>query len=52
MDIDDGTWPDIRRQYAEIIEHVCRRAVDLEVPGLLVFALDVPAFLPAEYGLA
>lgn len=35
-DINADTWPDIRRQYAEIIEGVCRRAVELEVPALLV----------------
>jgi methanol--5-hydroxybenzimidazolylcobamide Co-methyltransferase len=36
IDISDSTWPEIREQYRQIIEAVCRRAVDLEVPGLLV----------------
>lgn len=36
MEIDETTWPDIRRQYQEIIESICERAADLEVPGLLV----------------
>ena len=36
IDISDSTWPEIRAQYRQIIEAVCRRAVDLEVPGLLV----------------
>lgn len=35
-DINTATWPDIRRQYSEIIEGVCRRAVELEVPAMLV----------------
>lgn len=36
VDINTDTWPDIRRQYADIIEGVCRRAVELDVPALLV----------------
>ncbi len=35
-DINPTTWPDIRRQYSEMIEGVCRRAVELEVPAMLV----------------
>jgi methanol--5-hydroxybenzimidazolylcobamide Co-methyltransferase len=34
--IEEATWPGIRRQYAEMIEGVCRRAVELQVPALLV----------------
>ncbi|MBZ5544156.1 MAG: methanol--corrinoid methyltransferase [Acidobacteriia bacterium] len=34
--IAEDTWPEIRRQYAEMIEGVCRRAMELEVPALLV----------------
>ena len=34
--IQDDTWSEIRRQYAEMIEGVCRRAVELDVPALLV----------------
>ena len=36
MNIDEQTWPEVRRQYTEIIEGACRRAVDLEIPALLV----------------
>lgn len=36
MSIDESTWPDVRKQYSEMIDGVCRRAVDLEVPSLLV----------------
>jgi methanol--5-hydroxybenzimidazolylcobamide Co-methyltransferase len=36
MEINADTWAEIRRQYGEIIEGVCRRAVELEVPALLV----------------
>ena len=36
MDISEGTWPQVRQQYTEMIEGVCRRAVELEVPALLV----------------
>ena len=34
--ISEHTWPGIRQQYADMIESVCQRAVDLEVGGLLV----------------
>lgn len=36
IDINETTWPEIRRHYTEMIEGVCRRAVELEVPGLMV----------------
>lgn len=36
MEINPQTWPDVRRQYAEIIESVCARAVALDVAELLV----------------
>lgn len=36
MDINPDTWSEVRRQYAEMIEGVCRRAVELEVPALVV----------------
>lgn len=35
LDINDDTWPEVRRQYEEVIAAVCRRAVELEVPGML-----------------
>ena len=43
MTIDEASWPEIRRQYQEIIDGVARRAVDLEVPGLLVEFETLPA---------
>jgi methanol--5-hydroxybenzimidazolylcobamide Co-methyltransferase len=36
MDITDATWSEVRQQYSQIIESVCKRAVTLEVPALLV----------------
>jgi methanol--5-hydroxybenzimidazolylcobamide Co-methyltransferase len=36
MSVDDETWPEVRQQYAQMIEGVCQRAVELEVPALLV----------------
>jgi methanol--5-hydroxybenzimidazolylcobamide Co-methyltransferase len=43
MEINDATWPEVRRQYKEIIEGVAKRAVELEVPGLLVEFETLPA---------
>jgi len=36
VDINAATWPGIREQYLEMIQGVCQRAVELEVPALLV----------------
>lgn len=36
MDITEATWPEVVGQYTQIIEGVCKRAVTLEVPALLV----------------
>ncbi|MBI4582180.1 MAG: methanol--corrinoid methyltransferase [Planctomycetes bacterium] len=36
IDINESTWPEIRRQYTQMIGEACRRAVELEVPALLV----------------
>lgn len=36
MEIADATWLEVRQQYESMIEGVCQRAVDLEVPALLV----------------
>jgi len=36
IEIQPDTWPEILRQYTEMIEGVCRRAAELEVPALLV----------------
>lgn len=36
IDVSEESWPEIRREYSMVIEGVCRRAVELEVPALLV----------------
>ncbi len=36
MSVSQETWPAVVKQYSEIIEHVCQRAVRLKVPGLVV----------------
>ena len=43
MEINESTWVEVRRQYSEMIDGVCKRAVDLEVPGLLVEFETLPA---------
>lgn len=51
MDINEDTWPEVRRQYEEMITGVCRRAVELEVPGLLVeFETLPPMTVRPEWG--
>jgi methanol---5-hydroxybenzimidazolylcobamide Co-methyltransferase len=42
MDITQATWPDVRGQYSQIIESVCKRAVTLDVPALLVELETLP----------
>ena len=42
IDIDEHNWPDIRGQYEQLIRDVCQRAVELEVPGLLVEFKSLP----------
>lgn len=36
IEIVEASWGEIRREYKEMIEAVCCRAVELDVPGLLV----------------
>lgn len=36
MTISEGTMGEVRRQYEEMATGVCQRAVDLEVPGLVI----------------
>ena len=43
MEIDAARWPEIREIYVNLIENVCERAVDLEVPGVLVEFETLPA---------
>jgi methanol--5-hydroxybenzimidazolylcobamide Co-methyltransferase len=53
LEITESAWPDIRRQYADIIAAVCRRAVELEVPALLVeFETLPPMTARPEWGAA
>lgn len=52
MTIDDASWPEVRRQYEEIIDGVSKRAVDLQVPGVLVEFETLPAMTNRpEWGL-
>jgi len=52
VDISDLTWPSIRDQYQEIVSTVCERAVQLNVPGLLVeFETLPPMTVRPAWGL-
>ncbi|MBU6401892.1 MAG: methanol--corrinoid methyltransferase [Verrucomicrobia bacterium] len=52
IDINPSTWPEIRRHYREMIDGVCQRAVELEVPALLVeFETLPPMTLNPAWGL-
>jgi methanol--5-hydroxybenzimidazolylcobamide Co-methyltransferase len=51
MIISQETWGDIQKQYAEIINEVCQRAVELEVPALVVeFELLPPMTVRPSWG--
>jgi methanol--5-hydroxybenzimidazolylcobamide Co-methyltransferase len=51
LDINEATWPEVRRQYTEMIENICRRAVELAVPALLVeFETLPPMTVRPEWG--
>ncbi|MCC6730314.1 MAG: methanol--corrinoid methyltransferase [Chthonomonadales bacterium] len=51
IDIREDTWPEIRRQYTEMIGGVCTRAAALGVPGLLVeFETLPPMTVRPEWG--
>jgi methanol--5-hydroxybenzimidazolylcobamide Co-methyltransferase len=43
MEISEATWPEIRKIYESLIEDICKRSVDLEVPGVLVEFETLPA---------
>lgn len=43
MEINVERWPEIREIYGKLIDDICARAVDLEVPGLLVEFETLPA---------
>jgi len=52
IEINERNWPEIRKQYAEMIEGVCQRAVELEVPGLLIEFETLPEMTTKpEWGL-
>ena len=51
MAIEAGTMADVRGQYAEMIENACKRAVELNAPGLVVeFELLPELTLVPEWG--
>jgi methanol---5-hydroxybenzimidazolylcobamide Co-methyltransferase len=52
MDINDSTWPEVRQQYSRMIQDIGQRAVDLEVPGLLVeFETLPPMTVRPDWGV-
>ena len=52
MNIDVDTWPEVRRQYQEIIGSACQRAVDLEIPQLLIeFETLPPMTVNPKWGI-
>lgn len=51
MEITEATMPEVRRQYEEMIDGVCRRAAELRLPALVVeFELLPPLTLVPEWG--
>lgn len=51
MDINEQTWAEVRNQYAEMITGICGRAVQLEVPALVVeFETLPPMTVRPEWG--
>ncbi|NLN19718.1 MAG: methanol--corrinoid methyltransferase [Firmicutes bacterium] len=51
LDINADTMPTVREQYTNMIDEICRRAVELQVPGLVVeFELLPPMTLVPEWG--
>lgn len=51
MEITAETMPDVQSQYADMIEAVCARALELQVPGLVVeFELLPPMTLEPDWG--
>jgi methanol--5-hydroxybenzimidazolylcobamide Co-methyltransferase len=51
MEITVGSMSDVRCQYEEMIDAACRRAADLQLPGLVVeFELLPPLTLHPEWG--
>lgn len=53
MEVNESTLPAVHEQYRKIIDGVCRRAVDLQAPGLVVeFELLPPLTEHPEWGEA
>jgi methanol--5-hydroxybenzimidazolylcobamide Co-methyltransferase len=51
MLVEDKTWYDICKQYEEMINDICTRSVELNVPALVVeFELLPPMTLKPEWG--
>jgi methanol--5-hydroxybenzimidazolylcobamide Co-methyltransferase len=51
MVIDEQTWPEVHKQYTEMIEGVCQRAVELQAPAIVVeFELLPPMTMNPEWG--
>jgi methanol--5-hydroxybenzimidazolylcobamide Co-methyltransferase len=51
LEINESTWPEICKQYAEMIDGICTRAAALELPGLLAeFETLPPMTLRPEWG--
>lgn len=52
LDINDETWPEVRRQYQEMIGSALQRAVELKSPSLLVeFETLPPMTIRPDWGL-
>ena len=52
LDINDDTWPEVRRQYEEMIGSALERAVELKTPSLLVeFETLPPMTIRPGWGL-
>jgi methanol---5-hydroxybenzimidazolylcobamide Co-methyltransferase len=51
MIIDESTWNEIKSIYSDLINEICRRAIDLRTPSLLVeFELLPPMTIKSEWG--
>ncbi len=51
MTIEQETLPEVRAQYAQMIDEACKRAVELAVPGLVVeFELLPPQTMNPDWG--
>lgn len=49
--VEDKTWYDVRKQYEEMIDDICKRSVELSIPALIVeFELLPPMTINPEWG--